>query len=62
MKPIDFTIAMEGFKHSQGCTVSLENIGIPQSMALEDSDGRPLRLTVNSEMMGGCALKVSHDE
>lgn len=57
-KPIDFMIAMESFISCQGCTVSLQDVGVVQSMTMEDAEGRPLGLTVTSEVLGGTALKV----
>lgn len=58
-QPVEFDVALENFERCQGCMVSLERVGFPQSMLLEDYQGRSLRLTVTTEMMGGCALKVS---
>ena len=51
-------LALEGFEKCQGCVVSAEGVGIPQSMVMEDHQGRPLRLTVSMLMIGGGAIKV----
>lgn len=56
--PIEFDIALENFESCQGCVVSLERVGFPQSIIMEDYQRRPLRLTVRTEMMGGSAIKV----
>ena len=56
--PVEFDVALENFERCQGCIISLEKVGIPQSMVLEDYKGHPLRLNVNTEMIGGSAIKV----
>lgn len=58
-KPVEFLVAMEGFVGCQGCTVSMETVGMIQGLGMDTVDGRRLRLTVTSEMLGGTALKVS---
>ena len=58
-KPVEFLVAVEGFIGCEGCTVSVEKVGVVQGMGIDDSMGRRLRLTVTSEMLGGTALKVS---
>ncbi len=52
-------MALEGFVTSQSCTVSMDTVGRLQTIALEDHDKRPLRLTVNTEAVGGAAIKAS---
>ena len=42
----------------QGCTVSLNKVGIVQRVFVRDARKRTLRLTVTSEAVGGSALKV----
>ena len=59
-KPVEFLVAVEGFIGCEGCTVSVEKVGVVQGMGIDDSVGRRLRLTVTSEMLGGTALKVSY--
>ena len=59
MKPIEFKVALEGFVTCQSCVISMDTVGRLQGMTLEDTDHRPLRLSVTSEMLGGTALKVS---
>ena len=61
LHPVEFDVALENFERCQGCVISLEKVGVPQSVLLEDYEGRSLRLTVATEMMGGCALKVRWD-
>jgi uncharacterized membrane protein YgcG len=56
--PVEFDIALENFERCQGCVVGLDRVGILQSMVVEDYQGRSLRLTVNTEAIGGSALKV----
>lgn len=56
--PVEFDIALESFERCQGCVVALDRVGFPQSMVIEDFQGRPLRLTVTTEAIGGSALKV----
>lgn len=56
--PVEFDVALESFKHCQSCVVSPDRVGIPQSMVLEDYQGKPLRLTVTTEMIGGSAIRV----
>lgn len=58
LSPIEFDVALENFERCQGCVVSLDKVGIPQSMLVEDYEGRPLRLMVMSDVIGGSALKV----
>lgn len=58
LAPIEFDVALENFERCQGCVVSLDRVGIPQSMLVEDYEGRPLRLMVMTEVIGGSALKV----
>ena len=55
---VEFDLAMEGFERCQGCLVSANRVGVPQSVVLEDYQGHPLKLSVNIEMIGGGALKV----
>ena len=43
---------------TQGCSVSLDTVGIIQAMTVKDPRGRALRLTVTSEVLGGSALRV----
>ena len=45
---------------SQGCSVSIARVGVVQGMIVGDAMGRPLRLTVTTEVLGGSALKVHH--
>ena len=42
----------------QGCTVSLSTVGRVEGLLVRDARGRPVRLTVTSEVLGGTALKV----
>ena len=44
---------------SQGCSVSLSSVGVVQGMTVRDGRGRPLRLSVTTEVLGGTALRVS---
>ena len=55
---VEFDVALEGFENCQGCVVSPDRVGIPHSIVLEDFKGRPLRLIVTTEAMGGSAIKV----
>ena len=57
-QPVEFDVALESFERCQGCVVSLDRVGFPQGVLLEDYQGRSLRLTVTTDVMGGCALKV----
>ena len=59
MRSIEFKVALEGFVYCQSCVVSMDTVGRPQGMSLEDTEKRPLRLSVTSEVLGGTALKVS---
>ena len=58
-KPLDFKISMEGYDQCQGCVASLKDAGIILSMTMTSHEGRTLRLTVTSEVIGLIALKVS---
>ena len=58
-KQLDFKISMEGYEQCQGCVVSLKEAGIILSMTVTSAEGRTLRLTVTSEVVGVSALKVS---
>lgn len=62
MHAIEFKVGLEGFVNCQSCVVSMDTVGRPQSMSLEDSEGRALRLSVTSEVLGGTALKVGMQE
>lgn len=59
MRSIEFKVALEGFVYCQSCVASMDTVGRPQAMSLEDTEKRPLRLSVISEVLGGTALKVS---
>ena len=61
MQPVEFQAFLEGFTACQICTVSLIDVGVVQSMILEDPRGKPLRLTITLEALGGTAMKVRHD-
>ena len=58
LSPMELEVVLEGFEKCQGCVVSPDRIGVPQSLVLEDYHGRPLRLTITTSIMGGSALKV----
>lgn len=55
---VEFNLALEGFERCQGCLVSAARVGVPQSVVLEDYQGRPLKLSVSMQMIGGGAIKV----
>lgn len=53
-----FMMVIERLWYLQGCTVSLTTVGRVEGLIVKDERGRPLRLTVTSEVLGGTALKV----
>lgn len=56
---VEVDFALEGFERCQGCVISADRLGFLQSVVMEDYQGRPLRLSVTTEMIGGGALRVS---
>ena len=60
MKAIEFRVALDGFVTCQSCIVSTDTVGRLQMMTLEDSNQRPLKLSVSCEPVGGTAIKVSN--
>ena len=60
LRSITFTVTkLEGFVNCDECTVTSEDVGTLRRMTVTDVDNRPLTLVVTTELLGGCALKVS---
>ena len=57
--PLELDVAMEGFERCHGCSIASDRVGVPQSIVLEDYEGRPLRLSITTTMIGGGAIKVT---